>query len=219
MSRRLYRRPAKVETRPFWTECPELRETPVDAAKFPGKRYGALTVIGLLAGRQGWWAVRCLCGRFECYRLATLNTGQFLACQFCTAEGRSPQPQKRWFEILWRQQDGKCFYCYWPMLRPECVPADTQPGKMATRDHKVPRSRGGRGSPQNYALACATCNRRKGNLTPEEFERQFSRYLAKVRAMPPQAGQGRIDTAPAVASAMLPPSSPEPPPSPLQSTP
>jgi 5-methylcytosine-specific restriction endonuclease McrA len=35
-------------------------------------------------------------------------------------------------------------------------------------DHIVPRSRGGRTSPENLCVACKPCNSRKGNRTPAE---------------------------------------------------
>ena len=37
-----------------------------------------------------------------------------------------------------------------------------------TLDHIVPRSRGGKSRWENLATACADCNRRKGDQTPEE---------------------------------------------------
>jgi 5-methylcytosine-specific restriction endonuclease McrA len=40
--------------------------------------------------------------------------------------------------------------------------------KHLTIDHIFPRSRGGKDSWENLAIACAGCNSRKGNRTPEE---------------------------------------------------
>jgi 5-methylcytosine-specific restriction endonuclease McrA len=37
-----------------------------------------------------------------------------------------------------------------------------------TIDHIVPRSRGGRTTPENLCAACFACNQRKGDRTPEE---------------------------------------------------
>jgi hypothetical protein len=37
-----------------------------------------------------------------------------------------------------------------------------------TIDHIVPRSRGGRTTPENLCAACFDCNQRKGDRTPEE---------------------------------------------------
>lgn len=36
-------------------------------------------------------------------------------------------------------------------------------------DHVIPFSRGGSDEPSNLAASCGTCNRRKGNRTPEEW--------------------------------------------------
>lgn len=40
-----------------------------------------------------------------------------------------------------------------------------------TRDHVVPRSRGGSNDPENIVYACRSCNAAKGNRTPEEWLR------------------------------------------------
>jgi len=42
------------------------------------------------------------------------------------------------------------------------------PRDQLTIDHVLPRSRGGRTEWENVVIACASCNRRKGNRTPEE---------------------------------------------------
>lgn len=55
-------------------------------------------------------------------------------------------------------RDGfQCCYCGWE-------------GSSAqlTIDHVMPRSRGGRTNWENVVAACAPCNRRKGDRTPEE---------------------------------------------------
>ncbi|MCS7088737.1 MAG: HNH endonuclease [Thermoflexales bacterium] len=50
-----------------------------------------------------------------------------------------------------------------------CQYCGAQPSRdQLTIDHVVPRSRGGRTEWENVVIACATCNRRKGNRTPEE---------------------------------------------------
>jgi 5-methylcytosine-specific restriction endonuclease McrA len=47
-----------------------------------------------------------------------------------------------------------------------CGAEDT--ARELTIDHVLPRSRGGRTSWENVVTACAPCNRRKGDRTPEE---------------------------------------------------
>lgn len=51
---------------------------------------------------------------------------------------------------------GECSYCG---------------GPAQTRDHVVPRSRGGSDEPSNIVLACYSCNASKGARTPEEWAR------------------------------------------------
>ncbi len=49
-----------------------------------------------------------------------------------------------------------------------CVYCGASGGQKLTIDHVVPRSRGGRSTWDNVVAACAACNRRKGDRTPEE---------------------------------------------------
>ncbi len=50
-----------------------------------------------------------------------------------------------------------------------CQYCGIQPGREnLTIDHVIPRSRGGRTEWENVVAACAPCNRRKGNKTPDE---------------------------------------------------
>lgn len=61
---------------------------------------------------------------------------------------------------LWNQ-DPHCIYCKCYLKFEEI-----------TFDHVVPKSKGGRGLPNNTAICCLKCNREKGNLSREEFERK-----------------------------------------------
>lgn len=56
---------------------------------------------------------------------------------------------------VFRRDNYRCQYCM------------TQ-GGMLTIDHVLPRSRGGDSSWNNLVTACAGCNGRKGNRTPDE---------------------------------------------------
>ena len=50
-----------------------------------------------------------------------------------------------------------------------CQYCGATPGREhLTIDHILPRSRGGRTDWENTVAACGTCNRKKGNRTPEE---------------------------------------------------
>jgi len=42
--------------------------------------------------------------------------------------------------------------------------------ETATFDHRIPLSKGGLTNSANAVLACADCNHRKADLTPEEFK-------------------------------------------------
>lgn len=66
-----------------------------------------------------------------------------------------------------------------------CQYCGAQPGKAnLTIDHVLPRSRGGETRWDNVVTACAPCNRRKGNHTPQEAglpeptQRGRPRYMA-----------------------------------------
>lgn len=57
----------------------------------------------------------------------------------------------------------RCFHCGCVIRCRVCKP--TGEGRIATRDHFVPRSKGGRGG-LNLVASCWTCNKRKGDGTP-----------------------------------------------------
>ena len=80
--------------------------------------------------------------------------------------------------------------------RPLCCEA-IEP-ETATRDHDIPRSRGGLNHPSNIVLACSTCNGAKKDMTGAEFRtfletgelpESYIRHLTEKRwampAMPP----------------------------------
>ena len=58
---------------------------------------------------------------------------------------------------LFRRDRNLCLYC-----------GERFPVSALTRDHVVPRSRGGADTWENVVSACGPCNRRKGARTPEE---------------------------------------------------
>lgn len=45
-----------------------------------------------------------------------------------------------------------------------------QPPNKRTRDHLIPRVRGGSSVPHNTVTACERCNQDKGQLTYEEYQ-------------------------------------------------
>ncbi|MCB1810387.1 MAG: HNH endonuclease, partial [Candidatus Competibacteraceae bacterium] len=56
-----------------------------------------------------------------------------------------------------------------------------------TRDHVVPRSRGGRDDWENVVSACKSCNQRKGNMSLAEAERRLGMRLLAVPYRPNRA--------------------------------
>lgn len=79
---------------------------------------------------------------------------------------RSVRPHRRRVALtkknVLRRDAHRCQYC------------GSAHGKMTT-DHVVPRSQGGGESWLNLVCACAACNRRKGNRTPQQAGMQLLR--------------------------------------------
>jgi 5-methylcytosine-specific restriction endonuclease McrA len=70
------------------------------------------------------------------------------------------------------------------LLRDEytCQYCGSQPGREnLTIDHVIPRSRGGRTEWENVVAACAACNRRKGNRTPDEASMKLLHHPHRPR--------------------------------------
>lgn len=65
---------------------------------------------------------------------------------------------KRWKRLYSSNGKFTCPYCLKEF-----------PLSEATRDHKLPKSRGGRLDQNNIIIACKLCNNEKGSLTPEEY--------------------------------------------------
>jgi hypothetical protein len=75
-----------------------------------------------------------------------------------------------------RQWEGKffrcgmrCYYCCVPLT---LVPGGT--GKIATKDHLLPVSRGGSDLIDNIVPCCLECNDRKGTMSEHEFRTTFT---------------------------------------------
>jgi hypothetical protein len=75
-----------------------------------------------------------------------------------------PRKQRRGLRQLIklrRRFNGRCFYCRVPMT----LPGEPRSSKHTriTREHLIPRSKGGRSNSDNIVAACFRCNIRKGN--------------------------------------------------------
>jgi 5-methylcytosine-specific restriction endonuclease McrA len=75
---------------------------------------------------------------------------------------------------VFRREGGKCFWCN----RKVCIGGK---GKtQATKDHVLPKAKGGRGGVENIVLACAPCNNKKQDalVNPATNERINPEVLA-----------------------------------------
>lgn len=70
------------------------------------------------------------------------------------------------------RDDWRCRYCGRQLFCGTCEPARARSqGKAiwATRDHIIPRSRGGTGAAWNLAACCPPCNRNKADKLPADY--------------------------------------------------
>ena len=65
----------------------------------------------------------------------------------------------RWKKLYSNNGTFICAYCL-----------KSLPIEQATRDHKLPRSRGGKSDSDNIEIVCEKCNNQKGSLTIEEYK-------------------------------------------------
>lgn len=71
---------------------------------------------------------------------------------------------------LYRTFGGECSYCRRrTKLRPVLTKDMKYPHDGATKDHDVPKCRGGPWNASNEVLACCSCNNAKGDMTGPEF--------------------------------------------------
>ena len=89
-------------------------------------------------------------------------------------------PQKSIFLTLFERDQGRCVYCGLDLK------ADHDRFMMATEDHLVPASKGGRNRDlSNLLLSCRVCNGLKANFVPEppiDAVKERRKYIAAVRA-------------------------------------
>lgn len=72
---------------------------------------------------------------------------------------------------------GRCAYCKMPFNA-----ANPHSPNYPTKDHKVPKSRGGMSGADNLVWACRRCNQEKGDMTVSEYREYTERCLS---GMPP----------------------------------
>lgn len=97
-----------------------------------------------------------------------------------SAYGRAHRQQRE--RLLARHTDGApCPYCREPMYRD---PQRNHDGAPLEADHSTSRASGNLFAPAD-TLCCRTCNRRKGNMTPDEFRALLANEAAGSSARVP----------------------------------
>jgi hypothetical protein len=93
-------------------------------------------------------------------------------------------------QIAFDQQEGKCYYCGFPMwMRGAHGPSQL----LCTAEHLTPRSEGGSDTPTNIVAACIQCNRTRHKLKqpppPDRYKAYVQRRVKKGRGFPPHVRQ------------------------------
>jgi len=76
--------------------------------------------------------------------------------------------RKEFYKKLWDAQNGRCYLCNDPLTVYDC-----------TKEHVVPRSRGGKDSQRNQLLSHAKCNEEKGDRLPTRNEKRYLQDVLK----------------------------------------
>ena len=76
---------------------------------------------------------------------------------------------KATLRTLYHAQRGYCAYCKRKTVLPPRTEERVPAVLYASRDHRLPVSRGGADDRGNLAMACEACNNLKGSLLPEEW--------------------------------------------------
>lgn len=94
-----------------------------------------------------------------------------------TKKTRSKRKNLRYSpENIYLRDKGQCQYCG--------VKVPKRGPDGFTRDHVIPRSRGGKTTWENIVVACHKCNQKKGNRTPEEAGMPLRTKPVKPRSLP-----------------------------------
>ena len=74
---------------------------------------------------------------------------------------------RQYANMIYRREGGRCYYCKTKLI--------FENRRSWNIEHMIPWERGGKSEPENLTLSCRSCNKRKGNLTAEEFLKEPSR--------------------------------------------
>lgn len=90
------------------------------------------------------------------------------------ARERGQHTAREWF-ALGRSVGWRCHYC-----GIQCH-SRNRPSQRATKDHRIPVTRGGSDAIDNIVVACKQCNSEKATLTDQEYLSMWNPRLAGVR--------------------------------------
>lgn len=121
----------------------------------PALREAAKKVLGFAGNGRGLVAVRRLTECVEKLWIPILE-GEVLHM------AKRGHTQRQW-EAKFFQCACACVYCGSPLTL-----------KQATKDHFLPRLRGGSDAIENIGPVCWPCNQKKGNQTADEFRARYS---------------------------------------------
>ena len=118
--------------------------------------YESISKCIILNGTCTW------CGRRDKY-------GEVAMCPIVRNKKKSP---KR--DIKFPDYEYECFYCGFLYDKDKIIQF-----KWKTKDHVIPKSKGGKNNKENIVLCCYNCNLQKGSLMPNSF--LMSGYLNEDR--------------------------------------
>lgn len=81
---------------------------------------------------------------------------------------------QRWKRRLYISQRGKCCFCCRMMVAD--IDFHSQ-GLLATIEHVIPRSKGGRNHISNYTLSCSPCNNKRGVRGFDSFAKDVKAHI------------------------------------------
>jgi 5-methylcytosine-specific restriction endonuclease McrA len=106
-----------------------------------------------------------------------------------TIIGKGKHRNKVRWRLFWEQR-GLCHWCRKPML---FNPTEKNHIRMATFEHLLPRSHGGRNHTDNVVLACWLCNRIRGNAPVAQWIEQLPSKQSVAGSIP--AGRAKCTAA------------------------
>lgn len=82
---------------------------------------------------------------------------------------RARRQKEKFFSVFKEKSKDKCFYCERELNDKSDIEPEN-PWLDLTKDHVIPKSKGGSGDIRNIRICCAQCNKLKADRTPEEFQ-------------------------------------------------